>query len=431
MRTAFLRLFLGAASAALLVGCGGGDVSPNAGDVRLVNATADTLVLYADSDRLSDDVASFTAGKYEDLNKGDYTFSVRGGVAGATVASLSQTMEKNGRLSLVAYTNAGTASLAAIDETEDRPDKGSAKIRFFNTASSDSGAVDAFLIAGGSECTNLPSAVASGISGLQASFVELTPSIPAPYQFRLCVTAAGDPTDVRLAADITIDDRAVVTVVLTRTAGAVLLNGTLVVQDGTVTPLANSTVRMRLAVGVGMGTVSAKLGTTPLGSDIGSPSVGPYFLVPTGANPLITWTGGTVEVPVAGLTGGADYTLLVTTDTPTSTTAKAAFLTDDNSLSTNTAKPNRVRLVHGVTTTSDLSMIVGTNPSANAVHGDVSTYVLTEASGSTDTTITVRRGTTTLCTGTSPLVASVYSVFALGNLDGSSVGPCIVVNDRS
>ena len=53
MRTLKRLLLAGGAAAALLAGCGGGDVSPNAGEVRLVNATLDTLDLYADSDRLS------------------------------------------------------------------------------------------------------------------------------------------------------------------------------------------------------------------------------------------------------------------------------------------------------------------------------------------------------------------------------------------
>lgn len=435
MRLAFRSLLAALAAASLLVACGGGDVSPNAGEVRLVNATSGPLDLYADSDRLSDDVASLSAGNYEALDKGSYTFSVRGGVAGATVASLSQTVEKNGRLSLVAYTSAGTSALAAIDESEDRPDRGSAKVRFFNTASSDSGAIDAYLIASGAPCTNLPSAIASNVSDLQASFIELNPSIPAPYQFRLCVTAAGDPTDVRLAADITIGDREVVTVVLTRTAGAVLLNATLVVQDGDITQAANASARVRLAVGVGTGTVSASFDTaanTALGSNVGAPSVGTYRLVPIGTSLSVTWTGGTVLVPVVALAGGADYTVLVTTDTPTGTTATATLLLDDNSLSTNAAKPDRVRLVHGATTSSDLSMTVGTNSVDNVAHGMASAYILSEASGSTATPVTVRQGTTTLCTGSTTFSASptVYSVFALGNLNGTSVGPCIVVNDR-
>jgi hypothetical protein len=120
---------------------------------------------------------------------------------------------------------------------------------------------------------------------------------------------------------------------------------------------------------------------------------------------------GTVTVPPVVLTGGADYTLLVTTDSPTGTTATATLLPDDNSLSTNAAKPDRVRLVHGATTSNELSMTVGTNPVDNVVHGAASAYILSEASGSTVTPVTVRLGTTTLCTGPTTLSASpsVYS----------------------
>ena len=46
------------------------------------------LDLYEDADRLSAGVAPFTAGRYEDLDKGVHDFSIRGGVAGATIATL-------------------------------------------------------------------------------------------------------------------------------------------------------------------------------------------------------------------------------------------------------------------------------------------------------------------------------------------------------
>src|SRR3954452_6916636 len=101
-----LRLFLVfLTSTSLLAACGGGDVSPNAGEVRLVNATSEfgTLDLYESSDRLGKDVAPFTAGNYQDLNKGAYDFSIRGGVAGATIATLSATLKKGEPLTLVAY----------------------------------------------------------------------------------------------------------------------------------------------------------------------------------------------------------------------------------------------------------------------------------------------------------------------------------------
>ena len=435
MRTALLRLLLGvAASAALLAGCGGGDVSPNAGEVRLVNATNEfgTLDLYEGSERLSSGVAPFTAGKYEDLNKGVYDFSVRGGVAGATIATLEATLKKNEPLTLVAYSNAGTPALAAIDEEEEEPDKGTAKLRFFNTAASESGAIDAYLLASTDACASLGAAVAvaSAVSDLQATFIDINPSGAAPY--RLCVTAAGNRTDVRLDATLAVEDRDIVTVVLTRTPGAVLLNGTVVVQEGDVTQAANTSARVRLAVGVGTGTVTASFDTastsTSLGMNVPTGVVGTYQLVPTGTTLSVIWTGGSVTLPAGTIAGGGDYTLLVTTDTPAATTATATLLSDDNARSTNTAEPVKVRLVHGATTTNPIGMTVGSDFIGGVAHGAASGYVLTEASPSgTTTKVEITDGGTILCTGLATLTATtVYSVFALGNLPGAPVGPCVV-----
>ena len=55
MRSVLRFLLAAVAASSLLTACGGGDVSPNAGEVRLVNATGEfgTLDLYEDTDRLS------------------------------------------------------------------------------------------------------------------------------------------------------------------------------------------------------------------------------------------------------------------------------------------------------------------------------------------------------------------------------------------
>ncbi|MEO5882656.1 MAG: DUF4397 domain-containing protein [Caldimonas sp.] len=432
-----LRLFLGGvASALLLVACGGGSVSPNAGEVRLVNATSEfgALDLYEDADRLSAGVAAFTVGGYEVLDKGDYSFSVRGGVAGATIATLDATLAKNSHLTLVAYSNAGTPALAAVDEEEDRPGKGTAKLRFFNTASSDSGAIDAYLIASAGDCTALSTAtaVATAISDLQAAFTAINPSAATPY--RLCVTAAGDRTDLRLAADLTVGDREVVTVILTRTAGAVLLNGMVLVQQGAVTPLANASARVRLVVGVGSGTVVASYDTATASTALGNaaaPSVGTYRSVPAAANLALTWSGGTLTLPTNAISGGGDYTLLVF-DGPTAGTAIATLLPDDNARSTNGAKPVKIRLVHGASNANDAELDVGSDFIGSVAPGTASSYLLTEASGATATLIEVIAGGVKLCSGTATLSATptVYSVFVLGNLPSVPLGACILRADR-
>ncbi|MEP7303727.1 MAG: DUF4397 domain-containing protein [Caldimonas sp.] len=431
-----LRLFFGGvASALLLVACGGG-VSPNAGKVRLVNATSEfgALDLYERSDRLTAGVAAITAGGYEDRDKGDYTFSVRGGVAGATIATLVATLAKDSHLSLVAYSNAGTPALAAVGEEDDRPDKGTAKLRFFNTASSDSGAIDAYLIASTGDCAALSTAtaVATAISGLQTAFTAINPSATTPY--RLCVTAAGDRTDLRLDADLTVGDREVVTVILTRTAGAVLLNGMVLVQQGAVTSVANGFARVRLAVGTTAGPVTATFGTTSLGTSLAAPSLGAYRLVKVttpATDPFVAVPGFTVTLPTGTIAGGGDYTLLVA-DTATPGTVAAALLPDDNARSTNGAKPVKIRIVHGANNANDASLSVGSDFIGSVARGTESAYILTEASGAAATLIEVTAGGVKLCGGTATLSAAptVYSVFVLGTLPATPLGACILRADR-
>ena len=73
-----------------------------------------------------------------------------------------------------------------------------------------------------------------------------------------------------------------------------LLNGAVMVQEGDVTQAANTSARVRLAVGVDTGTVTASFDTasasTSLGSMVAAPSVGTYRLVPTGGSLVVTWT---------------------------------------------------------------------------------------------------------------------------------------------
>jgi len=432
MRTAFRILLSGLLTLPLLAACGGGGVSPSAGEVRLVNATDEfgTLDLYESSDRLTNGVAAFTASNYEDLDKGDYTFSVRGGVAGATIATLDATLAKESHLTLVAYSNAGTAALAAVDEDEDRPDKDSAKLRFFNTASNDSGSIDAYLIASGSTCSDLSTstAVATAVSDLQTVFTDINKSGADPY--RLCITAAGDRTDVRLDADLTVGDREVVTVILTRTRGAVLLNGAILVQEGDVSQVTNTFARVRLVVGTG--SVTASFGTTTLGADVSAPSVGQYVLVKaaTAAADLVVTRNGVAVTPSAPivLEGGKDYTLLV----GAAGGANATLLPDDNARSTNATKPVKIRLVHGASNANPASLDVGSDATGAVAPGDDSPYILTEASGATATTISVTAGGTLLCTGTATLSATptVYSVFVLGTLPTTPVSACLLRTDR-
>jgi len=202
-----------------------------------------------------------------------------------------------------------------------------------------------------------------------------------------------------------------------------------------VTQAANDAARVRLAVGVSTGTVTASFDTastsTILGNAVSAGSVGTYVLVPTGTSLVVTWSGGAVTLPTNTISGGGDYTLLVA-DGPAAGTATAALLPDDNARSTNTTQPVKMRLVDGATTTNPIALSVGTDFIGGVAHGAASAYVLTEASGSTATKVEVSDGVTILCTGLTTLSATptVYSVFALGTLPASPVGPCVIRADR-
>ena len=214
-----------------------------------------------------------------------------------------------------------------------------------------------------------------------------------------------------------------------------LLNAAVLVQEGAVTQAANASARVRLAVGVGTGTVTASYDTAsasqPLGSMVAAPSVGTYRLVPTGANLVVSWTGGSVTVPTAAISGGRDYTVLVA-NAGGGSVATATLLTDGNAVSSNATKPVKMRLVHGATNVNPISLDVGADVIGPVAAGTASAYILTEASGSTATKVEISAGGSILCTGLATLSATptVYSVFALGPLPASPVGPCLIRADR-
>ena len=413
-------------------------MSPNAGEVRLVNATGDTLDFYADADDdldlLSEDVASFSAGRYEDLNKGDYTFSVRGGTAGATLATLDGVVPKSTHQAIVAYSTAGTTTLAIIDEEEDDPDKGSVKLRFFNTAAADAGNVDVYLVDMDVQCLALAEApVATGVSGLQSAFTTINPRSAPGY--RMCVTAANDKTDLRLDTTLVVDDRQVVTVILSRTSG-VLLNGLVLVQQGDLTPALNASARVRLAVGVAAGnTVTAQVGSVQLAAGAIPRTVTGYTVVPSGpVTAEIALNGGTTVGTELTLAGGADYTLLVA-----GTSSVPTLIADDNSLSTNTAKPIKLRLLNGTNgaTNGSLGPTTLVMNSGLLVSGieftKASNYVFVESSTGVAVPFEVRTANNTvLCTSSSTLSAtpSVFTIFTLGDPPTDTAPACLLQPDR-
>ena len=238
----------------LAAGCGGGSTTTTVsrqGGVRLVNAAGDAgaLDLYAGDARIAAGVAAASAGSYAAVDAGTPTLAVRLASSGASLASnaaAATAIEKDKRYTVLAYASGGAVAETVLADAEAAPGGDTAKLRVFNTASVEAGPLDAYLSA--TDCTALAAsnAVAANLAvaapGAYATFGASASGTP----YRLCVTGAGDSSDLRLNLPLTLARQQVTTVVLTATVGGALVDATLVEQQGAVTSKRNTSARLRL-----------------------------------------------------------------------------------------------------------------------------------------------------------------------------------------
>lgn len=405
---------------ALLNGCGGGSLDTDS-SVRLVNATSEytTLDLYAGSDRVSAGVASNSVGGYATLSAGTYTFNLKSGGSTATAASTSREAVKKKHQTLVAYTTGGALTTEYLSDEESAPSSGTAKLRLFHTAAADAGNVDLYVV--NTPCADLQTstaaALATGVSGLQSSHVEVS-AATGGTAYHVCITATGDKTALRLDIPaLTLSNQQIATLILTRSAGGVLLNGLLLNQQGTLTPALNSSARVRVAANASAaGTVTATVGAVSLGLNYTSPAVGSYKLVPAGALALsLTVSGTTTAVNSLSAAAGNDYTLLVT---GAAAAPVATLIADNNTPSTSTARPVKLRLVNGLnggTASATLAYNYDqVGDGAAALSANSPSFV---ASSAALARLEASFGGTSLVVGTTITLESgkVYSLFLLGD----------------
>ncbi len=207
-------------------------------------------------------------------------------------------------------------AVTVLDDEEGDPGKGKAKFRVFNTSSAAPDQVDVYLIT--AACSTLDSSAAAptatGVSGLQTAYSRARVVGTA---YHLCVTGAGDKSDLRLEIpSFVLSEKRIVTVILARGAGGYLLNAIVLDQQGAATQALNASARVRAATSV-PGTVDVAVNGTAIAAGLASPNVGPYTLVPAG--PISVQVNGADVAPVAPLTAapGADVTVLLTGSTPT------------------------------------------------------------------------------------------------------------------
>lgn len=402
---------------AMLAGCGGGEDRSKA-QIRLVNASIDhaALDLYDDQGRrLRAGVAFGGDAAYAEVDPADADLDLRRAGSPTPLTSTAPALAEGKRYSLVAYAAGGTLATALVDDNASAADSGRARLRVLNAAP-DAGALDVYLTTAGAELADAEPLHANTPAGGSSALATVDAT-----GWRLRVTKAGDPSDLRLDLPaLTLASREVATLVLTPGAGGVLVDALVLVQRGTISRHAGSAARVRVLAGVtDSGAVSASVGGVSLMNGTGAPAAGSYRRVPAGAAAgSASVDGEPLALPPMALEGGRDYTLLVWGD---AAAARAGWIADDNRLPA-VAGQAKLRLVHGLADVADpLAMTLDYSPVADGVApGSSSTATRVDAVSAGALAVTAPgRGHPLWQAGEQMLAAGgVYTLFVVGRETG-------------
>ena len=431
-----------AVTAITLVACGGGTDRTKA-QVRMVNASAG----YAQLDLRVDDqlrqgaVAYGAAEGYVEVSPGKAASTISSPSSATTLLSFTPALSEKKHYTLLAYGPAGALQYQQLDENLGAPDTGRALLRVVNGAS-DAGALDLYLSGPTDDLSNVvpvQTSVAYGVVGTLTTINSGT--------WRLRATAAGSKTDVRLdVSALSLPSKQVATLVLTPSAGGILVNALVLVQQGPITRQDTALARVRLAAAVAdSGVVGARVGSTSLASTPGtagasaSPSLDDYVLVPVGLSAVavavtVTVNAQALSLPAKTLDAGRDYTFMVhgLTSSP-----QASWIDDDNRLPSDSGRV-KLRLINALADTAQpLAMTLDGRPVAGAVGvGTASAYALVApvAAGSTSGLLAVRATGATTPVYKSPsqtlLASGSYSVLVTGRQASAAGATGIVRQDR-
>lgn len=406
----------------LLSGCG--DDNAQQGFVRIINATTEytSLDLYkqasdGSNDKVVGGTAAGAASGYTGLDRGSYTFNIKSSSGAGTAATTIGTVTKTDRFSIVTALTGGKATATFLSDEEDSPASGTAKLRVFNAASGEEPRVDVYLsnhTCDALDVTDTP--FASGVTGLQTAYSQLT----GGTQWNVCVFATGDTATLLLdIPQLTLKSQEIATLILTHTAGGVLLNGAVLDQQGSLTPYTSTLARVRVAADATVGNTGGLVTVTINGTDLAtlaaSPSVGSYVTIASGAlTTSITVDGNTASgFTLPNAVAGSDYTLLVT---GSASNPVATLIKDDNTPSTSTTQTVKARVINGVNGgTGPVSATVDAHSLGNATLGVASPYVTLVATVGTSTVLPVSIATTPATLVNQSFTAGqVYTVFIWG-----------------
>ena len=234
----------------MLQGCGSkgssSSSSPTNGSVRLVNATTAfaSLDMTTSGATLASAVATGSASSYAAIAPGTYPFTLELSGSGTPSAQTVILISSGVTYALVAHTGGGQLQLTALTENEVAPASGDGKIRVSNLALQDTGSVDVYVVAAGGNLAGASTLVTN--LGVTTGYFEITKGT-----YHIWVTGVGNKTDLRLdLPSVVISDQQVLTLILTSTAGGVLVDGWLVTQQAAVSAQTNASARVRVAANI-------------------------------------------------------------------------------------------------------------------------------------------------------------------------------------
>ncbi|HEV7443442.1 MAG TPA: DUF4397 domain-containing protein [Steroidobacteraceae bacterium] len=413
-----------AATVVSLSGCGNG--SSGTANMRLLNVSTGytSLDLYASNNGNTtpnytaqmQGVAYETVSNYAAIGSGTYSLEFRkNGVSSALATDGSENLTDGSHTTYVGYGSSGNFATVKIGEDQASANTGYTKVSVINA--SEAGNVDVYLTDSTTDLVNA-SPLISNIAAGGASTITVTSG-----NYRVRVIGTGNTSDLRAdVAQVTFNDTSVNSLLLTSTTGGMLVNVSLLPQQGSLTTYNTTQARVRGAVGISNGTA---VNVTVSGANILTNATvgvigGTYTLVNAGSLPFTLNVDGTaVTVPNQTLAAGGDYTFLVWSN---SSGTQTTLIADDNTLPASLASKSRVRMLNGMSGLGDpLTLLVNFQTGATGVTLGTASTLAQFASGTNNEVDVIDTTTSaTLLTKTTLTLdaAGVYTMFMAGG--GSS-----------
>jgi hypothetical protein len=413
------------AAALLLAGLliGGCSKSGGGADIRVLNVSVDysSVDLYLDNGNTN--TPEITGGTYGNLTayKGvgadAYTVEFTNNGVQSSLKSIDENLAKGTFRTYVTYGNTGAFGSLEILENQDLPDGGYSSVQIIDAAP-DAGSVDVYLTDPAATLADSSPTFTGVVGGVAGSgFLRLTDG-----NYRVRVTGTGNQADIRLdsVTGINLASQEIASIVLSGTTGGVLVNATVIPQQGTATPITNPYARVRAVAGILSGSnIYASLGGTTLLTAAGANTVSQYALVQAG-NPTLALTlnGGALTPSDQAVTAGGDYTILILNGPDVAGTT-TTLIPDNNRLPTTTTYA-KISLVNAMSSLGDpITLNVNYTPVANSVAlGNSSAPVQVTAGSNTEIDTVDAANSTALYTNNSLATltgSGVYYLFMFGS----------------